>query len=461
MLRRTTKRQVLSPIRKPYSTLDLYPPLTPASSTSSNDGQQIYLNATQNAALTPHTSCTGGTTPTVPHQQTTAIIAPLLPQSKCCKTLEEAHLYPLMLIDLEIETQWKKHVLKPVTEILDHKVQDRLGYCQELVYAAKRGLWRGKSPPKPTIVVSVATKADRDRVKKHCKKMPRLQKDIANCQLRLMVVIDPVNLQAVHSVTDPTSSSSMSTHITECTISVDGGGRCAEMISLPEPSAMTGEHTCTLGGTIVIKGKLYGLTAGHAFQLTHLDSVRRSPSVYSASDCSAKTWLEDPQNPFVFPNDGDVGEGELTDTCTRDGSTSPTMSVASSKAYFPEALHPSIDDNASEDRNAIRARIISPLAPTVNPDHPKRIVRNCDWAIVELPRAVRTRQNAYQRVDSHAIFDVTRMAQETDRICGDVEVKLSHSTVARGCLSPNSTYYGVGPFLFDVRLVVLQRPLRK
>ncbi len=364
-----------------------------------------------------------------------------------------------MPIDSDIDTRWEHRIQKPINEILDHKVQDRLGHCQELMYAAQRGLFHKRSRPKPTIVVSVATKADRDRVKKVCKKMPRLQKDIADCQLRLMVVIDRVKLRAVHQVTKPTPSTS--TYITECTISTDEGGRCAEKLTLLEPSVVTGEHTCTLGGMIVINDKLYGLTAGHAFQPTHLESRQRRPSASSASDCSVDGWLEDARNPFVFADDEDDNESVLTHTSTADGSKSPAMSMASFKEYFPEALPSQLDDNTGEKCNPVRVGILSPLAPTVNPDQPKRIRRNCDWALVELPRTPCARQHQYPSVDGRAFFSVTRMAQKLDRVSGDVEVRFSRDSVTGGYLSPNSACYGIGPFLFDVKLVVLQRDLRK
>lgn len=429
------------------------PPTTPISSGSSVIPAQLgILNTAPTGTVTPQNSIFS-TSHSAKQNSTKGSIFHS-GALKDCEKLREAYINAVMPIDRDIDNKWNLNVRGPLDKILDDIVQTR-GVNQELMYAAPRKFRKPRdSDFKPTIVVSVADAQDRKRVKRRIKELKWLEEKIHDCQLKLMVVIDPVKLQSRGQAVQGTTSAI--SHETSLAAYTSTAWLCGRQIILLQPSEMTGEYTCTLGGVLVVDSKLYGLTAGHAFfsNPNPTTSSESRPSSSSDSIRIINESLDDLRNPFVFDEEDTDSMGPHTD----EDSASLASSLTGNQSE--EVDTPSRVPGTKPDEwpgISLPCTVVAPAAPS----HSPRVARNCDWALVELPQSGLVEANAYYDRGLGVEHRVSGSKTTLERPSGDVAVIFSPNNVVHGHLSPNSASHGVGPYLFDVRLVVLQEEIRE
>ena len=367
--------------------------------------------------------------------------------------LSGAYLYPLMAVEDGIRRKWASNLRPRIDDALANSgdIRSRLRFTQELIQAKKRGFARivSRGAVKPTIVITVANKEDRQRARRRLRRLDWVAGMKQDCGVSLMVVINP-DYPKLASGSSSERRTALDYTITMNVPSLTGilcGGR----INLPAPSQMTGQNTCTFGGVIIIDGQLYGLTAGHGLVRRSLDPSfgTRETSINSKRSRVSEGGVEDPTSPFVFEED-DYSVLSGSDNISLANSS---VNLDSNDMSSPMEMHwnTGISDQLET----------AMLFPTEMSQEEIKL-RNCDWALVKVPNISKLNMNKYLNPNGEKVWHtVDRIASDIDPPAGAVTVIFAPDYTVNGYLSPNLASHCVGPYLLDVRLIVLEDDLRE
>jgi hypothetical protein len=372
--------------------------------------------------------------------------------------LTGAILYQWMDIDAQIEEKWDVDLRSRIDELVKGAVRNSLEHMQETMFATKIRRWPNRQEDRrPSIVISVADARDRKAVKKMLKKHHWLKEAISSCGLRLMVVEDPTKLQSKgHGAQNALSTSTYKATFAVETYLPSSSSYCGTVLSVP-PSSGTAPATFTLGGTVIIDDAVYGLTSGHAFfdleRAVDGQASEATSSSRSISEESIDEWLEDPSNPFVFRED-DTSSAEVSIS----EYTSANFSLPNLQSGVQQSFRNAPDIHKIGDTSLYDVKVLAPSLAVQRADSSSVKPRNCDWALVELPKNIPVPQNRYIEAGKEVpILGSVR----AERPSGRVKIVLRVDHILEGHLRANAASYRVGACLFDVRLIYMDDPIRE
>ncbi|EXJ60139.1 hypothetical protein A1O7_04291 [Cladophialophora yegresii CBS 114405] len=237
---------------------------------------------------------------------------------------------------------------------------------------------------------------------------------------------------------------------------------------------IAGDHSqprqrCTLGGLLVVNGKLWGLTARHPFHT----SVRK---LWARDQLEADWPEEDSQEdecsttasePFVFndDDDDDDGNGDADD----DSSASSTMPLQD-KGDLPLSSVEGAPDENCEGSNPMRltkfisTRYYLPHSAIFSPfwmenhSSAEEARIDYDWALLDLPSAVRALPNKIAHIDHRhdILIDGTRSIATSGEVTIAVTLGIGPQL---GYLHSSPATFMVDGLVREVHLITLERIL--
>lgn len=217
---------------------------------------------------------------------------------------------------------------------------------------------------------------------------------------------------------------------------------------------------CTLGGLLMVKGRVMGLTAGHPF--SGLRGGFRPRKLLEATDDMDNPIDEESNSissePYVFHGDSDDDENDSLVS-----SSMPPFERAESLPIPIDRLawdrHKYSEKPQSVEWSVPQAAILpfsTPRYVTSIEDLPKEV----DWALLEsLPLSVRVRPNAILDADQLAYTSIKGIS--SNPTCGRVVVNAARVELQRGYLHSSPVNIQVNGTILEVQLVVLDIVLRK
>ncbi|KAL8823054.1 MAG: hypothetical protein Q9191_006224 [Dirinaria sp. TL-2023a] len=397
-------------LRHPPKTSELLPKtITPSSASFENVKQRLKCLASPPTSIATlpsspkskhaHSSKTVAvpTAAIEPALNVSTAAASALPLSKIF-IVQKFHVSPSMPIDEKTQAVWNQQISGRLSGVIQQGIPK--GVClQEFMMAGER-----PDALRPTVIVSCGDAKIRKEVKKTFKRQKWLHDLLKANRIMLVLLVAKTHLSAgpaldVQSMLALSESCAVPVEQSELTTS------CGMKLLIRGADQHVQQH-CTLGGLLIVDGKILGLTAGHPFQkndqyLAEQDSSGGSQvAANPEEECSSTTSDE----PFVFNGDDDDDD----DDGSKDDKAAFSLSVPKNQEDSPMDTEELSDEQHSRFESYPPLKMWHTLHSTVLPDScPSHVPiaednphHGYDWQLLSsLSPAVTSRPNKIAHVD--------------------------------------------------------------
>lgn len=389
-------------------------------------------------------------TPATEPSPATVTGAGSISQSPEVFVVQKFYFSPDMTIDEKILEVWTRQIKSRLSGVLRRNIPS--GTCvQEFMMVGKR-----PNALKPTVVITCGDPMTKKRVEKIFKSQVWLQELMKANQMVFIALVAKTSLSA-----GPVSDN-------DCIETLRG----SYAVQLPQPGVPTScglelsangmdiRQRCTLGGLLVVNGRVLGLTAGHPFSQVEDNFLQRKPlqaaeyiNEFNDEDSSSVS-----SEPFVFTSDSDDDEND------------DLVSTTAPSFEHVDTL-PSLVDRPAYDRHEVtRASssiywsapqiAIIRLPTQTNGSSIDNFPDSFDWALLEsLPSAVIMQHNAIFDAGKNECIPIKGIL--SSRACGKVVVAAAGVESHQGYLHDSPAAIQVNGSVLEVQLVVMNIILRK
>ena len=382
---------------------------------------------------------------------TAATSVSLLPQ---IFTFQRFYVSPSMEVNEDIYTLWTGRIKSRLNAALLHDIPR--GTCvQELLMAGKR-----RDKLKPTIIVTSCDTLTKKRVEKTFKAQRWLQELLKANNIMFISLVADTRLSAGSSSDDGQLMKSKQSYAIPHLprgITTRGGLR----LLVHGTDADSTRH-CTLGGLLVVKGEIWGLTAGHPFNETEVSIIDATDdggmnAARVVEEYEDKASNTDSSDPFVFNDDPDDDD----DDDSASSIASPTGAQMSLN-YYRESKPEQENDWRSllscTSLSIPRSSVLQAHGFTHDPGIDALVVGH-DWALIrDLPTSEVTLPNRIPNI--HQLRDSHIKGTISSSSGGEVIITVAGMGPRLGYLHPSTGSMKVDKTLLDVQLVTLERVLR-
>ena len=229
--------------------------------------------------------------------------ASVLPLSKPF-IIQKFHVSPRMPIDEKIQAVWNQQIFDRLSGVLQCEIPT--GLClQEFMMVGER-----PDTLRPTVIISCGDTTIKKNVEKIFKRQQWLHELLKANRIIFVALVAKTHLSAGPAFDDKSMlalSESYAVQVEQSELTTS----CGLKLSIRGADKRVQQH-CTLGGLLIVDGRLLGLTAGHPFRkidqhfveqdLSEAGQVADSPDDERSSTTS--------NEPFVFNGDGDDGSND-------------------------------------------------------------------------------------------------------------------------------------------------------
>ncbi|KAL8715346.1 MAG: hypothetical protein Q9225_006385 [Loekoesia sp. 1 TL-2023] len=310
---------------------------------------------------------------------------------------------------------------------------------------------------KPTLIITCGDAATKKRVEKTFKSQGWLQEVLKANSIMFVALVAKTPLSA-----GPASDNCSTVKLDESyAIQITRSGAttsCGLGLVVSDADSRLTQY-CTLGGLLLVKGALLGLTAGHLFSkfkhnVMPWELSEAAKAVEDSSDEGGSTKSGDP---FVF-NDSDDDDTD-DDSVTSGISFYENTRVSSSFINgLPCRQHENLRTFlASTEWHHPQAAIL----PAASPRHVSSVeepLNNHDWALLEaLPSAVTSMPNKIAHIDQRSDILIEEIV--SGRACGEVTVTVAGIGPQLGFLHSSPATMKVDDSVLEVQLITLEHVL--
>lgn len=359
---------------------------------------------------------------------------------------------PGMPIDEKIQEVWTRQILSRLSAVLWHNIPT--GTCvQEFMMVGKR-----PAALKPTVIITCGDRVTKRRVEKEVKRQDWLQELLKTSQINFVALIAKTPLSA-GTVSD-----------NDCLETLNG----SYAVQLPSPEITTScglellihgvdnllRQRCTLGGLLVVKGRVLGLTAGHPFSRVKENSLSQllSEATEDMNDSNDEESSSVFSESFVFDGDSDDDES--------DNPVSSDVALFEHTNTLPVSIDAFARDRHRDSRSFFSAEWSLPqpaIVPLLAPKNNSSIegsLSGSDWALLEsLPSAVIMRPNVILDADQTTFTPIEGIV--SGLAYGRVVVNAPDVGLQHGYLHYSPAKMQVDRSVLDVQLVILEVIIRK
>jgi hypothetical protein len=358
--------------------------------------------------------------------------------------VQRFHVSPSMPIDDKIKTIWTQQIKSRLTAVLLHSIP--IGTCvQEFMMVGKK-----PNALKPTLVITCGDAETKKRVEKSFKSQAWLQDLLKANDIRFIALVAKTTLSAGPALDPPDT-----TRLSECCAVLLGDSRgtsCGHLLLVNGSNTQPQRH-CTLGGLLVVKGKIHGLTAGHAFEalVEHTSAQREYDDAQDINLPEDEESSEASSDPFIFNDDDD--DDDLSSISTESSQSHASIcSTPISSLTHGQYVH-TIDLTPSVTWPPLLNAII-PQSSSHNAQSFGEPPGEYDWALLDiLPRSIRMMPNKVSSTDI--------LVERTVSGSFDGQVAIIGAEIQAGYLHPSPVTMTVDKSVLHVRLITLDRILRK
>ncbi|KAL8791249.1 MAG: hypothetical protein Q9213_000206 [Squamulea squamosa] len=346
-------------------------------------------------------------------------------------------------MDDKLQAVWTQQIYDRLKQVLRNSIFT--GTClQEFMML-------GRSPDtlKPTLVINCGNASIRRQVEKILKTQGWLQELLKSNHLQCVTL--EVKLSPSSRISQCTTVAQVESNSVQVQPSA-ARTSCGSTVLISGQNGIL-QH-CTLGGLLLVNGKIMGLTAGHPFQDFHHNALADQAQV--AEDLDEDESSKNCNEPFIF-NEDDDNTLDVSGT----SSASLDMNVESSPASANGSPH---DYNESTALSSLPVDLQQPNADT--PSSPSRVLtpfnqipfNDNDWALLEaLPFDVESRPNNIEYLDSRHDIHINGIA--STGVCGEVIIGIRGNSPQLGYLCSSPAAMKMGKSILDVRLITLEHVL--
>ncbi|KAL8834533.1 MAG: hypothetical protein Q9170_003715 [Blastenia crenularia] len=357
-----------------------------------------------------------------------------------------SHFSPSMPMEESVKAIWARQIRSRFSTLLLHHIPK--GTCvQEFMMAGRR-----PDALKPTLIVTCGDARTKKKVEKTLKNQTWLQKllKVNNIMFLALVAETPLSAGPVSGIRCTTKLSESSAVL----IAQFGATTSCGMGLLISDADNYSQQRCTLGGLLMVNGRLMGLTAGHAFlNINHKIAARELPeATQDVEDFSDEESSSISADPFIFNGSDDV---DVADTIASGIFLHENFDIVSTSANGHGQNGGLTPPPAPMEWICPQAAIL----PTTNPTHasPTEVPLNGhDWALLEeLPSAVISMPNKIASFDQ----DHDILINETIRgpIWGEVTIATASIGPQQGILHSSPATMKVDENVLEVQLITMER----
>ena len=368
-------------------------------------------------------------------------------------TIQKFYVCPSMATDANVQAIWTRQIKARLSAVLLHSIPT--GTCvQEFMMLGKR-----PHSLKPTVVITCGDAATKKRVEKTFKSQGWLQELLKANHIAFVALVAATPL----SGGPPLKNS--------CAVTVNESYAVQFESSSVPTSCGLGllasdaddrlRHQCTIGGLIVVKGVLLGLTAGHPFSKDKHNDVLRSLSdaADATEDCSDDEGSSTSSEPFIF-NDDDDGD---TDDDSAASSVSLRDSTDVSSTPTDQPSHNQLTNLRSASPSMKHFRSSAAILPASDLKYissSEGVRHDFDWALLYfLPPAVTSNPNKIAHMGPR--HDVPIEGVVHGPAFGDVTIIIASIGPQLGYLHSSPVTLKVDESVLEVQLITLGHGLRK
>ena len=319
----------------------------------------------------------------------------------------------------------------------------------------------GKRPGvlKPALIVTCGDNITRKRVEKIFKGQDWLQELLKANGITFIALVAKTSLSS-----GPTAASAALLSIENAymiqRLSAQAETSCGQGILVRTSSR--DQQVCTLGGLILVNGKIMGMTAGHPFETHETDHTSTQPELFDSFQCGED--LEDDESsensgePFVF-NDDEEGSDSGTSGSSVSLQNDTGAEFCRDHSPIPSLVErPSMPLFLTEWYMPRTANVILPTPPLLSSTEEAQF--SFDWALLDpFPANQSTKLNKVAYVDPVHNVLVKNMISGSAQ--GDVTVLLGTVGPQMGNLQPCPVTLQINRRVYNVQLITLERILRK
>ena len=482
---------LLADLPSPPKTIIVKPSIT------TSDAAEFCLNATACSTSCNIITSTGVTSTTTAINATHEAIASDSPAKPPAPVfiVQQIHVSPSMAVDKWIQELWTNEIKSRLSAVLMHHIPT--GTCvQELMMAGRQSNALQKS-----IIITCGDTSTRKRVEKTFKSQVWLRTILKAYRISFIAIVAQVALCS-GPIVDSEPSETHAAYCVELTSSKPATPCGLRVLASWETEQIPASVTCTLGGLLVVDGKLVGLTAGHAFQDIERGIVQEASAesaengeqltqdtasfvsdVATRADSALVPYNDDDDD----DDDGDNASSTASDRAyifdshddQRSDGCSATSMTPTQAPYIGNDLvnreNDGSDGNSSfghQSRGLLRFwDVILPMRAHTklygnDSSHKQETPVSTDWALLPtLSEALRLTQNSIFQLPTSSqtsvptqifIKDIT-----TEQASGDVVIAIRDNDSLSGRLHPSLASLKVGLSMQEVQLITLEHTLCK
>lgn len=355
-------------------------------------------------------------------------------------------------MDESIQDIWTGQIKSRLSAILWRKIPS--GTCvQEFVMMGKRS-----NALKPTVVITCGDLVTKKRVEKIFKDLGWLQELLKVNHMVFVALVAKTPLSAGPVLDNgriEILQGSYAVQLPRAEVRTSCG---LELLINGANSHL--RQRCTLGGLLVVKGRVMGLTAGHPFSRVADNFLPRqiSEATDDIDDSSDAESSSISSEPYVFDPDSDDDES--------DGLFSSNLPPFEHVDSLPSPIDEIDCDRHQDSGSSLSVEWSVPQAAILSSSTPKYVssmedpLNGYDWALLDsLPLSVKMRPNA--------IFDADQLTHtpiggiSSTPACGRVAVSAAGVRSQHGYLHNSPVTMQVNGSILDVQLLILETILRK
>lgn len=355
-----------------------------------------------------------------------------------------------MPIDERIRTLWAQQIKPRLKAVLLHDIPK--GTCvQEFMMAGKR-----VDAMKPTLIISCGDALMKKKVEKTFKSQGWLQELLKANGIMLVVHVAKTPMSA-GPATNSSGSLQLDKYYAVQLLPFDATTSCGQALLANVYTQV--QRNCTLGGLLMVNGEILGLTARHPFEaheaeqeMAHLDVPDAAPY---AEHLEKDESSESSDEPFVFNEDNGGSSSASSVSLQEDADFASHLHESSSQG---QTNSPSVISSSTEFHPPQLALV--PLSTPVDPLPLDDVLGDYDWALLKaLPPSVRSQPNKVAYIDSR--HDIPIEGVFSELAYGEVTIIIASIGPQLGCLHSSPVTMKIDEAVLDVRLITLERTLRK
>lgn len=368
-------------------------------------------------------------------------------------TVQKLFVSPNMPMEENIQAIWIRQIRSRLSAELLHSISK--GTCvQEFMMVGKR-----PDTLKPTLLITCGDAATKKKVEKTFKSQGWLRELLKVNRIMFIALVAKTPLSAGPASID---SSEMKLSESYAVQHLPSGVTTSCGLGLQISSADNSvQQHCTLGGLLLINGEIMGLTAGHPFPKFKHDLIQQEflEAAQVKDDSSDEECSTTSSEPFIFNDNDNVDASDDFAAFTvslHENADIPLASIDGPLHRQHIALGsflPSIKENLSVD-------VILPISTPKNIMSVESPHNFHDWALLQtLPLSVKSQPNKIAHINPR--HDILIEGTADSSACGEVTIAIAGIGPRLGYLHSSSATMKVNESVLDVRLLTLERVLRK